>query len=389
MGLSATDMANRIGVAASTYRGWESKAPPRGRLRQLSKALGATPNPEQLRETRLAAGWPLKRLAERIDVSLPTVAAWEGRRRPIPSGRIPSVLAACADMRREQGAPVRLLGERIVHYVEAEPGITVAAVRHRFRVRTRGRHVLDRKTDRALRMALAEGVLIVRDEIRFDRLGRPKAQRRLYKPASAPIPRPSSPRLTGDDLGALRLRRGLTQKELGRRMGLSGAWVSRQEHRHERAISTHWTPLVLGVFESEPDLDARLRGDVLDAVRGEPGLSRQRLAERLGWGAAVRRVRDGLLACGDLVYADAWDGVGRRFSGLYVRGAHQTNQAPPPQPMELRQRRLELGLTATQLGQIVGVRGNTVTRWETGVRRVPPRQMAAVMAALTDHRLPA
>lgn len=47
---------------------------------------------------------------------------------------------------------------------------------------------------------------------------------------------------------------------------------------------------------------------------------------------------------------------------------------------ELRKTRLRLGLTQAQLAKQLGVARNTVTRWETGARKIAPTVAIAVRA---------
>lgn len=50
---------------------------------------------------------------------------------------------------------------------------------------------------------------------------------------------------------------------------------------------------------------------------------------------------------------------------------------------ELKERRAKLGLTQAQLAQQMGVTWNTVARWETDQRRIPP--MAAILLAYIER----
>lgn len=47
---------------------------------------------------------------------------------------------------------------------------------------------------------------------------------------------------------------------------------------------------------------------------------------------------------------------------------------------ELRKTRLRLGLTQEELAKELGVQRNTVTRWETGARKIAPPVAIAVRA---------
>ncbi len=60
-------------------------------------------------------------------------------------------------------------------------------------------------------------------------------------------------------------------------------------------------------------------------------------------------------------------------------------------PEDLKRRRKRLGLTQTQLADILGVRRNTVTRWEVGILPVPPYlhlALAGIEATGAHLRLP-
>jgi transcriptional regulator with XRE-family HTH domain len=52
---------------------------------------------------------------------------------------------------------------------------------------------------------------------------------------------------------------------------------------------------------------------------------------------------------------------------------------------ELKRIRLRLGLTQTELARELGVTRNSVTRWETGVHKVPPMTTYA-LRVLAGHR---
>lgn len=387
LGLSAAEMAGRLYVALSTYQGWEATQPPRGRLRQIAAVLGEAPSGEQLRRLRHGAGWSLKHLGERVGVRLVTVQAWEKGRRPVPSARLSVVLAACAEMAQLEGAPLRERTERIVDCVEREPGISVAAIRHRFRRRQDGQNRMDPKTNRAIKLAQTSGLVVIEKVVQLDSNGRPKAIQCAYPKAARRGRRaPKSPKLTGDQLGAERVRLGLTQDELGAPLGLSSAWVAVQERKKEASISPHWTPRVLEVLEDlakGPTRDERTGQQVLSVAKEHPGISLWRLRQSLGHGKGVIRAVDSLVAAQVISWGTGWDSCGRAHRALYVAGeAPDLGALEPFRSGELRQLRRDRGLTAAELGERIGVRGNTVTRWETCARRIPPHRIEQLRSSL-------
>lgn len=53
---------------------------------------------------------------------------------------------------------------------------------------------------------------------------------------------------------------------------------------------------------------------------------------------------------------------------------------------ELKQKREELGLTQTELAQILGVKMNTVYRWESGILQVPKSIELAMETVERKHK---
>ena len=386
LGMSAAEMAERVGVAVSTYQGWEATRAPKARTRQVSAALGEAPSPAQLRRLREDADWSLERLGQRVGVGIATVHAWEFGRRRIPPGRLLKVLGACEEMAGQQGARLPRRVDQLDRLAHEEAGIAVSEVRHRLRRRRGGAQRRDPFIEKAIRVAAADGRLQVATVTLLDALGRPKTARRLYPRGGVPAAaRRTARTLSGDRLRDERRGLRLTQRQLSRLLGVSAAWVSVQERRHEGSLSPYWTSRLRSTLDEQargPTADERASEAVLVFVAKHPGgVALWRVKQALGHGAPVSDAIDRLVASRRVVRAAAWDSVGRRYRALYLAGTPRPSPTTLA-PGELRRRRRQVGLTAADLGELVGVCGNTVTRWETGVRAIPARRFEALDAAL-------
>jgi len=283
------------------------------------------------------------------------------------------------------GARLRDRTERVVALVKRQPGIPDTEVRHRYRRTIDGAHRQDPLTDEAIQAGLADGQIEARTIVELDRMRRPKSVRRLYPEGGSP-PQATSRELTGEQLGRDREYFGLTRPELGARLGMTGSWVRVQEQRGQGTLSPYWAERVLDVVEElgqKPTRDEECQQRVVACVRERPGLPLWRVKQILGERKRMARAVSVLVDGRKIVWASAWDSLGRSYPGLYL-AADVPNLKRLRQfaKGELRRLRHERGLSAAALGELVGVRGNTVTRWETGVRRPPPQRIEALNEAL-------
>jgi transcriptional regulator with XRE-family HTH domain len=191
--------------------------------------------------------------------------------------------------------------------------------------------------------------------------------------------------MSGDELAQLRARRSWTQKQLAAEIGVSAALVSKWERRYEGNVPAYWGSRAREVLTGDkgpPNRDEAAKAAVVSALRQSPGKALSALYLMVDNTKATRRAITALEREGTIVRSDSWDGVGRRFPGYYL-----PSQVPAPGPFltgaEIRARRVRAGLTASEAGESIGVRGNTVTRWETGARSCPPRQLEALVELLS------
>jgi len=269
---------------------------------------------------------------------------------------------------------------RIEFDVLSAPGTSKAEYRHSRRVTTQGKSRFDPEVDSALRTLLRTGRLSQALTVRFDSQGRPRTRMCLFPPDAAP---PSLPAMSGDRVGQLRTSLGWTQRQLAQELGVSPGLISTWERRRGGTIPGYWTARVADVvrdFGDRPTSEARAREGVLATVTRQPGIARWRLLQEVDHSKRTRRAISALIDEGAIVRKDAWDSVGRRHPGYFV--ASHSASALRIEAGELRARRIERGITAAELGEALGVRGNAVTRWETGVRGCPQARMSALLELL-------
>ncbi|HXA31096.1 MAG TPA: DUF1870 family protein [Acidimicrobiales bacterium] len=383
-GIAAEELADRVGVAPSTYRYWEASSPPRARVPQLAAALDECPSGNQIRRLRTAAKWSLAEFGRRTGVHLSVVHNWETGYRPVPPGRKAALLAAMSDAEQAARERPEQAVRRIVSVIERHPGIMRSELRHRLRIRVDGKQRLDPFMDRALRMATRTGRVAEIADHRFDSSGRPRTARRLYPKDDAPrVPE----QMSGDELGRLRERLGWTQRSMGDALGISATSISVWERRHECNIPSYWAGRVRQWASEQPteDSDAnQARGRVLEAIRNNPGIGRWQLSNELDLRKVTKRALAMLLREGEVVRAPARDDIGRTYVGLYL----QADCPEPERPFdgsELRRQRIAAGWSASDLGDSVGVKGNTVTRWETGARACSPEKLETLLEVLSER----
>ncbi len=278
------------------------------------------------------------------------------------------------------------LEERIVELVRRRPGRTPADVRHELRKRRAGRYRTGAETDRALRRLLRGGRIVAAEVAIVDGQGRARTRSRLYVPHARPASR--GLKLTGDELGARRVGAGLSQQRLGSALGKTGGFVGYWERRGSAPVPEPWAARLLEELAStrnRPDPTELARAGIVSAVAQQPGLSRWRLQKVVGNGNSARRALHELLHSGELVSGRAFDRLGRQYVGLYQRDQPK-QRGDAFRHGELRHVRETAGWTAGELAVAIGARASTVTRWESGARHCPPRQVTAVRTVLAGPR---
>jgi len=169
-------------------------------------------------------------------------------------------------------------------------------------------------------------------------------------------------------------------KELGVSPGLVSTW----ERRHERRVPAYWGQRIRelhGCSAQTPTVDELAKLAVVALVSRSPGLSLSALLQELDHSKATRRAITQLSNDGAVVTRVSWDRIGRTVSGYYL-DSHPVASNPRPRGRELRMLRQSTGRTASEIGELLGVRANTVTRWETGTRNCPPERLAALIRIL-------
>lgn len=408
-GITADQLAGRIGVAPSTIRDMEtSRAVPRARVGQLADALdlAALLSPEQLRTIRDGAGWSRRETAARVGVHQSVLARWEadpdwrtgGRR--VPRGRL--LLLAAAMHEAATTAPQAVAARRsaildaIVADVATYPGTTRGAVLHRHRRATVGRYGPHVDGAVVLAEAIRRGTVVEAATTTGKGRGR-RTILGLFLPTDAAAPSPRK-RITGSQLADARWRAGTTRRQLATATGASAGTIQQIESLRSRPVPLHWElPLrqALAVLEQEGTADEKAVQAILGHLEANPGTTRWRLhrdvCRALGsiagkTKAATRALRE-LEKHRDVVEGAASDSLGRTYWGLYRR-------QDLPRPAErvsgsgLRSLREQRGWSAAQLAAAIGVRPGRLTRWERGERGCPPDALAAIRAALAAPRPP-
>jgi transcriptional regulator with XRE-family HTH domain len=385
-----------------TVRDWTRTAPPRGRLDELADLLAAwCPDGQTLRRLRLAAGWPLERVAEECGVHkarASRVSAWESGARKIPAGRRLQVLAACDLMASEAGEPLRIRKERILALVGNNGGrAPLKEVHHQFRRIVNRRYLDDPLTNEAIATLLHEKALHLVETADPD--GAPTARSKpwLY------VLDPKSPRLTGVQAGNRRDAAGVTLRAFARTVGCTEPTLRRLE-RSESRLPLHRAVVfeaVLRDFERRGTVAERVARDVLAVVAARPGIPRYAVSYAVrdqignvrgvqgtfGYSGHLLPTVDAMVHDGRLVYGNAWDLRGCLYQGLYLPA--EVHRAPRDTAVfagRLRELRRAAELTCAELAAMVDVSPNAVSRWETGVRSLSPARMVQLQAALGARR---
>ena len=379
-GWTSEEAARRAGVAGSTFRLWETGRRPIPAAREAALEAALQPSPAKVRRARLDRGLTLEDLGTRVGLSLSVIHTWENGE-PIAPHRREALRRALLDVRptpRTEAAAAA-----IVSTVRTHPGLTHHGLLHRFgRSRRRDRTWSVPETFLlGLKRALERGELVEVDAEQLDRMGRPRRARRLY--VAGDEPRSSVPELTGDELRRERLRRGLSARQVGREVGLTGGAISAMERRGSSGLGAHHSDRLRAALETLGDAREQLRSVIEAAVRASPGISRYRLEQRVGQGARPAAALDELVEAGVIVQAPATDSLGRRYQGCYLASDAPSEPVPEPPPgPELRAMRRRAGLRQRDVAERMGVRSSAVVRWESGERRMPPCRLPAFRAAL-------
>ena len=131
----------------------------------MAEVLGAaTPEPAELLRARTGAGCSLQELAEWVGsvslgrpLSISTIDAWEKARRPIPERHRVAVALIYEQLLRAGDRPLERRLEQIVAEVHKLGQLSVASVRHRYRIRRGGKQIQDPLTTRAIDVGLQRG----------------------------------------------------------------------------------------------------------------------------------------------------------------------------------------------------------------------------------------
>ena len=213
-------------------------------------------------------------------------------------------------------------------------------------------------------------------------LGRQRELRRVLERAVREAPS----HLEGAGIRDARMRRGWSQAELARRLGVSRGLIGQWEsgvlsvpHGRRAEVRSLLTPRARrqGVTEA-----------VLELVAAEPGLTRYRLDTRLGGrtGAAI----DALLLEGEVheapVFYEDMPGRVRSGSGLYPGPAPEEAPAAPPTVIgaDLKAGRARLGWSQEKLAAALGVSRRLIGMWESGTHPVPLGRRAAIAELLAN-----
>jgi len=375
-GLPVAAAAERAGVSAGTWRGWEAAGPPRARVPEFIDSLDWLPTGPELRDARLAAGWSLKEVGRRVGVSLSVVHSWEtGKRRP-SRGRLMALASLLAAAQRAADDRRNTALAALIALAETGP-ITESEWLHRSRRRRDGRQYVPELAVWALQEALSRGLLVRVGVIRTSDSSHPVSA--LCTPDAVP----QKPRggLTGRQLGHERQRLGISRRVLAEQVGCSAGLVTRYEQSGDHRLHPHWSAPLRSALSELETKRSELGLEILRTVDEGP-LSRQGFLERFGNSNAARSARIALLKT-DLEWGPAWDRLGRRVprGALYRRGNAPTESARMA-GQQLRKAREGAGWTTPELAKALGTRGNTVSRWETGARGLAPARAAMALSVL-------
>jgi transcriptional regulator with XRE-family HTH domain len=206
--------------------------------------------------------------------------------------------------------------------------------------------------------------------------GRLRVVRALYRSDDAPELGATS-HLSGAELRRARKSGGLTLRELGGLVGVPAWTVQSWENRGDRSIPLWSVEAVRRAIENASPLEQRNRQAVVKLISARAGIAKSSVPRKL------HDAVDSLLDNGDVRLAATWDSLGRPYRGLFLAG----DAAPRRVSMtaqELAERREGARVSQQELADRVGVRASAVSRWESGVRGIPPARVATVRSALDE-----
>ena len=329
---------------------------------------------DELGRRRSALELTQAKLAKLCGVAAVTVLHWEKcRAGAIPEHGAERARRALA-IAEAAPRPSVLRRSRLLRLIGENPGIA----KHRLGGRGSGDTEL---LDRDLAALVESGEVVRRDS--FDPLGR-RYPGYYLAGAQADLPE----RLSAAELRRLRIEAGWTGPALADAIGVRGSAVSRWE-TGARACPPARTAEIRRVLSSAPPLsasDERTIAKLETIARDSGGATRT----ELGW-PARRRLVERAEALGRLWsdVVDVEDRRGRFYRRrLYFAAGTKAPERPERlsiAPAELREIRVRAGISQHALGALLGVANVTVSGWETGRVRVPPRHVRA-LRDLSDGR---
>ncbi|MFM7232377.1 MAG: helix-turn-helix domain-containing protein [bacterium] len=217
-------------------------------------------------------------------------------------------------------------------------------------------------------------------------------------------------RSLGDHLRRRRVDLGLLQRTVAERLGVREETVALWEKGLARPLPRHY-PGVVQFLGYDPEVPSDALADRLRSSRRRLGLTQAELATRTGldegsvcrWESGGRQPSRGMLNRLEAILTALERGSGgdggaesteRELPALSFFDRTRWRRKPPTelthgQPTslgdEIRQRRLELGLSQKQLGARIGVGRATIYRWERGEAH-PPKAHQTKLRALLGRR---
>jgi transcriptional regulator with XRE-family HTH domain len=273
---------------------------------------------KELRRRRVAAGATKWELSQRVGVNPVTLARWEQRRPPayMASTLEQALREAAAAPRRDPAAEMLPL---VLRSIEHRPGVT--------------RQDLHREWGSAKAIAAAVERALEQGLVHEDVTGWQRPRRRLY-------PGPALDRSGWThEVRSRRHRSGLTQAELGRRVGVSGSEVAGWE-KGDRLVPEYRMMRLRRVLD---EATAALRSAILDTIEANPGISREALTRGraggvgLGRGVAVQAMLEELLEQGAAHLGSALveNAIGRTKAGVgFFIGPEKPSSVRPVEALE-------------------------------------------------------